>query len=74
MSPDRDARGLGALKNATAPRWPEGAVPQSAMMVYGLLRAVHREGGIRFENVPVPGVVEGTTVPSRRAFLVKAPA
>ena len=71
---DGEGKGLGAFTAATASLWPDGAVPQSAMMAYELLRALHREGRIRFENVPVPGVVEGTTVPSRRAFLVKAPA
>jgi len=65
---DGTGKGLGAFKNAVAPLWPADTAPQKDMMAYEILRALHREGRIRFENVAVPGVIEGTTVPQRRAF------
>ena len=68
---DGQGKGLGAIKKATAPFWPEGAASQQDMMAYEFLRCLHLEGKVRFENVPVAGVLEGTTVPSRRAFLVR---
>ena len=66
---DREWKGLGTLTGATASLWPEDAAPQNSMMVYEILRWLYSENRIRFENVPVDGVVEGTSVLSRRAFL-----
>jgi len=70
---DGEGKGLGTLKNATASLWSEDAAPQKDMMVYEIMRGLHSEGKICFENVPVKGVLEGTTVPSKRAYLMEAP-
>jgi len=66
---DGEAKGFGALAKATAPLWPEDAASQRAMMAYEILRGLLHAGEIRFEDATVPGVLDGTTAPQRRAIL-----
>lgn len=67
---DGQPKGLGALTKATAALWPDDAAPQKDMMVYEILRGLYREGRVRFEDVPVPGVIEGTHAPHKQAILL----
>ena len=66
-----EPKGLGALTRATADLWPTDSAPQKAMMVYEILRGLYAEGRIAFDDVRVPGAIEGMTAPSRRARLVE---
>ena len=67
---DGKPKGFGALTKATAELWPADMAPQRDMMTYEILRALHREGTIRFELARVPGVADGTTAPFRQAALI----
>ena len=68
---DGEGKGFWALKNAIASLWPEDTAHQKDMMIYEIIRWLHSEGKIRFEDVQVAGVAEGTTVPSKRVCLTE---
>ena len=67
---DGSAHGLSSLMRATKPLWPENVVSQNDMLVYEILRSLHQEGRIRFENFQAEGVLDGTTVSRKRVSLV----
>ena len=58
------------LKAGTQDLWPPGALPQSFLMLYELLRALHDRGRLAFDTVRVPGVLAGATAPQTHIRLV----
>jgi len=56
------------FKNATMRLWPRDKAPQKDMMVYEIMRLMHQEGKIRFEDSSVEGVNENLTAPLKLIF------
>lgn len=57
------------LKVETLDLWSEGALPQTFMMLYEVLRSLHDSGRITFDTTTVPGVLAGQTAPQTRIRL-----
>lgn len=63
----REPHGVGGLCNLTRPLWPEGQLPQPAMLVYRALAAWVGEGRVELQTTRVPGMLGEGTVPQTRA-------
>ena len=56
------------FKNATMRLWGRDTAPQKDMMVYEIMRLMHQEGKIRFEDSSVEGITKNLTAPLKLIF------
>ena len=68
---DGEPKSFGTLTRATRPLWPEDEVPQRDMMAYEILRDLHLRGLIDFTAAEKPGVLPGTVMNQKQAYLIK---
>jgi glutamine phosphoribosylpyrophosphate amidotransferase len=60
---------LGSLCDAVKPLWPEGTLNEKAIAIYETLASMLQEKRIYLQDIRIPGVEEGSTVPRTRVHL-----
>ena len=68
---DGEPKPFRTLTKATEPLWPEDGVSQRDMMIYEILRDLHLRGLVDFTTAEKPGVLPGTVMNQKQAYLVK---